>query len=475
MKPAVPLPATTSGPDGDRPVLENYDIIFPVLLAGGSGTRLWPVSRELYPKQLVSFIEADSLIQGTIRRLEPVLDRNRVRIVCGHEHYHETGKQLRDIGLTPDGKIISEPCGRNTAPAILLALLTILEENRDALVFIFPADHVIGDVPEFHERLAQAAALAHQGHIVTFGIQPTYPETGYGYIEGQGEATAEALPIKRFVEKPDLDTAKTYIKAGNFFWNSGMFAFKGTVMLDEYEKLVPEMVEKMRALLENGRPIGRETYEKMPNISFDYAIMEKTTRGVVLPSDLAWSDIGSWKSLYDFLPKDDHNNVINGDVLTRHTSNCLILGHDRLIASNRLDNLVVVETADSVFVSDLDSSRDVKEIVDTLKHQDRKEYRKHNTETHAWGSSTVLEDSSDLKIIKRLISPGTVYRETFDVPMLWQVLVVRGEGMGMLNGRRVSLKPGDPESLVNPVRVSLETVSDEPLLIVETRLLTKID
>ncbi|MEN8243524.1 MAG: mannose-1-phosphate guanylyltransferase/mannose-6-phosphate isomerase [Thermodesulfobacteriota bacterium] len=449
--------------------------VYPVLLAGGSGTRLWPVSRELYPKQLVSFIESDSLIQGTIRRFEPVLDRDRVRIVCGHEHYHETYKQLHDIGLAPDGKIIPEPCGRNTAPAILLALLTILEENRDALVFIFPADHVIGDVPEFHARLAQAATLAGQGHIVTFGIQPSYPETGYGYIEGTEEATSEALSIQQFVEKPDLATATAYIKAGNFFWNSGMFAFKGTIMLEEYEKQVPEMVQTMRALLLDGGPIKKEAYQELPDISFDYAIMEKTARGMVLPSKLGWCDIGSWKSLYDFLPKDERHNVISGDVLARETSNCLILGQDRLIATQRLDSLVVVETADSVFVSDLDSSRDVKEIVDILKRQDRKEYRKHRTETHPWGTSTILEDNTDLKITKRLISPGSVYRETFNVPMMWQLLVIRGKGMGLLNGRRTSLNPGDSESLHNPARVSLEAVSEEPLLIVETRVLSATD
>jgi len=451
-------------------VLEKNSHIFPVLLAGGSGTRLWPVSRELYPKQLVSFIETDSLIQGTIRRLGPLLDCNRVRIVCGHEYYHETAIQLRDMGLTPEGKIIAEPCGRNTAPAILLALLTILNENRDALIFIFPADHVIGDVPQFHERLARAADLARQGHIVTFGIQPAYPETGYGYIEGRKGTVNSALPIKRFVEKPDLATARTYLKAGNFFWNSGMFAFKGADMLKEYEKLAPEMVQTMGALVESGQPVTREGYLQLPNISFDYAIMEKTSRGVVLPSEFDWSDIGSWKSLSDFLPKDENHNVVHGDVLTRHTSNCLILGHDRLIAANRLDNMVVVETADAVFISDLETSRDVKAFVTVLKDQNRKEYRQHNTEIHPWGCSTLLEESEDLVIVKRLISPGSVYRETFDTSMLWQVLAVRGEGMGMLNGRRISLTTGDAESLVNPVRVSLETVSQEPLVIVETRL-----
>ena len=452
-------------------MLENNSHIYPVLLAGGSGTRLWPVSRELYPKQLVSFIEADSLIQGTIRRLDPVLDISRVRIVCGHEHYYETANQLSDMGLVSDGMIVSEPCGRNTAPAVLLALMTILKEDREAVMFIFPADHVIGDVAQFHERLAKAADLAQQGYIVTFGIQPAYPETGYGYIEGEEEAINGALPIRRFVEKPDLATAKMYIKAGNFYWNSGMFAFKAADMLHEYERLAPDMVETMGALLEDERPVDREGYQQLANISFDYAIMEKTAKGVVLPSEFGWSDIGSWKSLYDFLPKDEDQNVVDGDVLTRHTSNCLILGHERLIAANRLDNMVVVETADSIFVSDLESSRDVKEIVNILKDQHRKEYRKHNTETHPWGRSTVLEESPDLIITKRLISPGSVYRETFDTSMLWQVLAVRGEGVGMLNGRRVSLKSGNAETMVDPKRVSLEATSPEPLLIVETRLL----
>ena len=451
-------------------MLDNNNV-FPVLLAGGSGTRIWPVSRKLYPKQLVSLTESDSLLQATIRRLMPLMDCSRLRVVCGHEPYHETGKQLRDMGLASEGTILAEPCGRNTAPAILLALLTIVREHSDALLFIFPADHVVGDVPVFHERLSRAAHLAGQGNIVTFGIQPTYPETGYGYIEGKGEPLAGGgLKIKRFVEKPDHKTAKAYIQAGNFFWNSGMFAFKAEVMLEEYAKLAPEMAEMMQSLLAGDRDLAMEAYRQLPTISFDYAIMEKTARGVVLPSDIGWSDIGSWKSLYDFLPKDDHGNVIDGDVLTRNTTNSLIIGRSRLIAANRLDKMVVVETDDAVFVSDLHSSRDVREIVERLKSQNRKEYRQHKRATHPWGRSTLLEDAAGLKIVKRLMHPGSVYRKTFDRHVLWHVLVVRGEGMGLLNGRRVALKSGDSESLDGAMRVSLETLSTEPLLIVETRL-----
>jgi len=453
-------------------VHEKKDHIFPVLLAGGSGTRLWPVSRELYPKQLVNFIDEDSLVQGTIRRLAPVLDRENVRIVCGQEHFSETGKQLSELGMRPEDKIIPEPCGRNTAPAILLALLNILREDADATLFVFPADHVIRDVDRFHDHLNRAASLADQGFIVTFGIKPTYPETGYGYIEGRDAVDRRALSIERFVEKPDRDTAAAYIRAGNFFWNSGMFAFKGRVMADEYRRLAPDMLQTMKALLDKGRPIKEAEYQRLPNISFDCAIMENTSQGVVLPSDFGWSDIGSWKSLYDFLPKDADNNVIGGDVVVQHATNCFILGHDRLIAANHIDGVVIVETPDSVFVSDLEHSRDVKEIVGTLKHQRRREYKKHNAENHPWGRSTLLEDKDDLKIVKRYITPGSTYRESFRGDLLWHVLVVEGRGVFMLNGRRVSVERGYSESVVNPVRMSLENTSQAPLLILETRVLT---
>ncbi|MGD9350391.1 MAG: mannose-1-phosphate guanylyltransferase, partial [Desulfobacterales bacterium] len=325
--------------------------VYSILLAGGTGTRLWPVSRALYPKQLVKFIGEDSLLQSTIKRLPPVLDTAYIRVVCGQQHFHETAKHIENLGLKAEDKLICEPSGRNTAPAILLAALHVLASEQDAILCVFPADHVIQDLDAFHDRLKAAIALAGSGSIVTFGIQPTYPETGYGYVEGGKKASQGALALKRFVEKPDLATAQKYIKAGNFFWNSGMFAFKASIIMAEFKAHQPELLGKMQALFEDGTSIRKEDYDQLDNISIDYAIMEKTARGAVLPSDFGWSDIGSWKSLYDFLEKDADNNVIDGDVMVQNTRSSLILGHDRLIAANRLQDMVVVETADSVFVS----------------------------------------------------------------------------------------------------------------------------
>ncbi|MDX1708850.1 MAG: mannose-1-phosphate guanylyltransferase/mannose-6-phosphate isomerase, partial [Desulfobacterales bacterium] len=356
--------------------------VYPILLAGGTGTRLWPVSRELYPKQLVKFVGEDSLLQNTIKRLPPVLNTEYVKVVCGQRHFHETRKHIDRLGLNSENKLICEPSGRNTAPAILLAVLHILATEKDAVLCVFPADHVIQKQDAFHERLKAAIALAGDGFIVTFGIQPHYPETGYGYVEGGKMMSHGALALKRFVEKPDVATAQKYIKAGNFFWNSGMFAFRASVILAEFKTHQPELLNHMQAIFQLDKPIAQEGYDQLSDISIDYAIMEKTAKGVVLPSDFGWSDIGSWKSLYDFLEKDADNNVVDGDVMAQNSRNSLILGHSRLIAANRLQTMVVVETADSVFVSDLENCREVKSFVARLKNQGREECKRHRSAYH---------------------------------------------------------------------------------------------
>jgi mannose-1-phosphate guanylyltransferase/mannose-6-phosphate isomerase len=408
-------------------MLKSKYNVYSILLAGGTGTRLWPVSRELYPKQLIKFIGDLSLVQSTIKRLEPVTDASRIRIVCTKEHFHETARHMEGIGVGSNGRIIREPCGRNTAPAILLAVLDILKKEDDAVLCIFPADHVIRNIPLFHERLKTAIKLAEEDYIVTFGIKPHYPETGYGYIEGGRTLASGASILKRFVEKPDKKTAGRYIEAGNFFWNSGMFAFRAAVMLGEFRKFQPHILDALMRISAKKSLFTKKQYEKIDNISIDVAIMEKTKKGVVLPSDFGWSDIGTWKSLYEFLPKDEGNNVMDGDVVAENTTNCFIMGRQRLIAANGIDNMVVVETPDSVFVSDMESSRDVKNIVATLKRNKRKEYQQHRTVHYPWGSITLLEQKNDFRVISIVIYPGSLYRMKNSPSFIKQLFVVSGK------------------------------------------------
>ena len=444
--------------------------VYPVLLAGGTGTRLWPVSRALYPKQLVKFIGNDSLVQSTIKRLAPVLELENVHVVCGEQHYHEIARHVDDIGLTSQGKIIPEPSGRNTAPAILLAAFHIRHIDRDGLLCIFPADHVIGDLESFHERLQAAIGLAEDGHLVTFGIRPNYPETGYGYIEGGAEVPGGALEVLRFVEKPNHQTAEEYIRAGNFFWNSGMFAFKASVILEEFNAHQPQLLKLMEKIFSAEKPIARKDYERLENISIDYAIMEKTSKCVVLPSDFGWSDIGSWKSLYDFLDKDDDQNVVDGDVIARDTSNCFILGHERLIATNRIHDLVVVETPDSVFVSDLEHSRDVKTIVSELKAKGRKEFQQHRRFYQPWGVSKLLEQCENYAAEELRLYPQASFELSGDTRVTRHFLVIFGQAQIVAGADKKSLGPGQSLTYSAKERLNVENVGDGGLCMVYVKI-----
>ena len=443
---------------------ETVDV-YAVLLAGGSGTRLWPVSRALFPKQLVHFIGDDSLVQLTVKRLLPALSPERIRVVCGEEHRHQIGRHLAQVGVAPEKSILAEPCGRNTAPAILLSVLDLLRNAPDAVVCVFPADHVIADLDRFHEKLTAAVALAREGRIVTFGIQPHYPETGYGYIEGGNPLDRGALAIRRFVEKPDLPTARSYLEAGNFFWNSGMFSFSAKLIVEEYERHCPEMLLRMRTLSEDGKSVDREGYTQLPSISFDHAIMEKTDRGAVLPSAFGWSDIGSWKSLFDFLPKDDNGNVIDGNVLALQTTGSFIMGYERLIAVNRLKNVVVVETPDSVFVSDLDQSRDVKQIVDELKAQGRQEVQHHRTVHANWGRRTELDAKADYTAERLVVDSDHRLEIATARGRIRHLIVVRGRGVLSTTAGSRPLSAGDNAVIPEEEQAELKNEQDEPLVV----------
>jgi len=380
-----------------------------VLLAGGMGARLWPISRELFPKQLVRFFGDRSLIQHAIARLSPVIAPERLTVVCGETHQHEISRQIRDMGVEAKGKILCEPCGRNTAPAILLTVLTVMKTGRDPVVCVFPSDHVIGDVDRFHEKMTAAIRLAEMGYIVTFGITPDYPETGYGYVEGGKTLPEGSRRIRRFVEKPDARSARRYLETGRFFWNSGMFAFRASVILEEYQALQPRMVKRMKRYLRSDADTASAIYARLENTSIDFAILEHTRKGAVLPSDFGWSDVGSWKSLFDFLEKDENSNILNGDILARETRGCFIMGGNRLVVTNHISDTVVIETPDSIFVSNMENSRDVKFIVKQLREEGRKESLHHQTQMFPWGSRTVLEAAAGHYVQRIDIHPEKTY------------------------------------------------------------------
>jgi mannose-1-phosphate guanylyltransferase/mannose-1-phosphate guanylyltransferase/mannose-6-phosphate isomerase len=448
-------------------MVDSVSNAYAILLAGGTGTRLWPVSRELYPKQLVKFIGSDSLVQSTIKRLVPVLDLKNVRVVCGEQHFHEIARHIDAIGVPSEGKIIREPSGRNTAPAILLAAFHSRHISPDSVLCIFPADHVIGNTASFHERLRVAIDLADRGDIVTFGIKSNYPETGYGYIEGGAVVYESALKVRRFVEKPDRRTAEKYIEAGNFFWNSGMFAFKVSVIMEEFKRHQPKMLATMEKIFSENQPLTKQAYDRLENISIDYAIMEKTDKCVVVPSDFGWSDIGSWKSLYDFLPKDADSNVIDGDVIVNDTQGCFIMGRDRLIATNHLENMVVVETPDSIFVSDIDHSRDVKSIVARLKEKGRKEYHQHKTIHFPWGSRTLLEQMDGFIVNRLMIYPASILQTEQDAPATLHLVAVKGVAGVQANLREQILNQGESISIAENGVVSIENKGDQSIYLIQ--------
>jgi len=439
---------------------------YPVLLAGGSGTRLWPVSRELFPKQLVKFFGNHSLIQHTIKRLFPLFEPENVRIVCGKKHSDNISRDIASIELSGEGNIIDEPCARNTAPAILLAVLEILKYEKDAVIFIFPADHVIRDISRFHEKINTAISLAKKGYIVTFGITPEYPETGYGYIEASETGAGEAFSIRRFVEKPDIETAEKYVRAGNFFWNSGMFAFKASVIIREFEKFKPDMLKQMRDILSEKKGLSVEQYKELESISVDYAIMENTDLGVVLPSDFGWSDIGSWKSLYDFLPKDNDGNVITaGDVILQNTKKSFIMGHERLIAVNNLEDIVIVETPDAIFVSDIENSRDVKSVVSILKEKKRPEADVHTTVYHRWGYEKFLEHTDDFIVKRIMVYPGAEF--SCQQNERKKLTVIKGSANVMTDKETYILKEAESVKIPEGSFYQLKNTGDTELHLIE--------
>jgi mannose-1-phosphate guanylyltransferase/mannose-6-phosphate isomerase len=386
--------------------------MIPVILSGGAGTRLWPLSREMYPKQLLALTGQNTMLQETAERLAGIEGASAPIVVCNEAHRFTVAEQLRSIGRSA-AAILLEPIGRNTAPAVALAALKAQTLDPEAILIVAPADHVVRDVKRFQKAAAVAGELAAEGKLVTFGIVAHAPETGYGYIR-RDSGNGPAYPVGQFIEKPPLDVAQQFVASGDYFWNSGMFVFKARRYLEELGQFAPEILEASRAALEAAKTdldfvrIDKSAFTRCPSDSIDYAVMEKTRAAVVLPLDAGWSDVGSWASLFDALPADEDGNVIKGDVLLHDTHDCYVHSTGRLVAAVGMDDHVIVETKDAILVAPKDRVQDVKELVAKLKKSGRGESALHREVFRPWGSYDSL-DAGDRFQVKRLsVKPGGV-------------------------------------------------------------------
>ncbi len=370
-----------------------------IILCGGSGTRLWPISRTLMPKQFVKLFDNKSLFQLTIERNSKVCDSQFT--VSNSEQYFLALDQLEELDKTKN-RYLLEPVGRNTAPAIALACMAL---DQDEIVLVTPSDHLIKDEKEYAKVLADAKKLAYTDNLVTFGITPSFAEIGFGYIEADG------LEVKAFHEKPDFQTATQYIAAGNYYWNSGMFCFKAGVFLEELKKYSPEIYEYSLKAFENASKdemirIKHDDMISIPEESIDYAVMEKSDKVKVVPSNIGWSDVGNFDALYDELPHDENGNTLNSNLISIDSRNNLVYRNERQIAMIDIDNLIVVDTGDALLISQKGSSQKVKKVVEKLKEQNSQLHNIHLTAHRPWGTYTVLEDTPGYKIKRIVVKPG---------------------------------------------------------------------
>ncbi len=443
--------------------------MIPVILSGGSGTRLWPLSRGHYPKQFLPLITDHTMIQETILRLNGLEGLKAPIAVCNEDHRFMMAEQLWEIGVKP-AAIILEPVGKNTAPAVAMAALTAA--SGDDILLVLPADHVIANMAAFHKAIIQAKDLAAQGFLVTFGVVPSEPETGYGYIKRDVLQQGDAFNVAAFVEKPDADMAKHYLQSGDYFWNSGMFAFKASSFLSELEKFNPEMLSICRQALKAAKVdldfvrLDKGLFSTCPADSIDYAVMERTDKAVVIPLDAGWSDVGSWSALWEVTDKDPFGNAISGDVLTVDTRNSFIHAQNKLVAVIGVQDLVVVETDDAVMIAPKDRVQEVKEIVVRLKELKRNEADFHRKCYRPWGHYDLV-DIGDRHQTKRIVvKPGGKlsvqkhhHRAEHWVVVKGTALVTKGDEKLLITENESTYIPlGIIHCLENPGVIPLEIV-----------------
>ena len=439
--------------------------LYCLILAGGRGTRLWPISRESVPKQFLRINGNDSLLLETLKRAAHLVSTENILVVLEEKQRPLIEQSLRSTDFLGKIKIITEPVGRNTAPAILLGTLEVASEDEDAVIMVFPSDHAVGDDENFRDHVQRAVSLAKDNHIVCFGITPSAPETGYGYIEGGEPLCDGGLKIKRFVEKPNAEIASEYLLSGNYFWNSGMFVFRARTMIDEYAALCPEVYAPMREI--SHRETAGDIYAGLPSVPVDRAVMERTSRGAVIPSSFSWSDIGSWRLFYEFFPKDSAGNVLEGDVILRDTENSLVKSGSRLVCVNGLRNVAVIETQDAVFVSDLDRSNEAGAFAEELKGEGRKEASCLTVVHYPWGSREEIEKGKFSKVVKTTLFPAKSARTENTSSHNLRLLVLQGEALIIGEESKNELGPGQTVFLEDGANCTVENKADDVLLILE--------
>ena len=445
-------------------------MIVPVVLSGGSGTRLWPLSRKLYPKQFLSLINDTTLFQDTIIRLpEEVSDP---LIICNEEHRFIVAEQLRQIQSNNKG-IILEPIGKNTAPAIAIAAMTLLSEKIDPILLVLSADHLIENTIKFHNCINIASKIAAEGKMVTLGVKPSKAETGYGYIEVDDSDKNQYYDIISFTEKPNPEVAKEYVNAGNYFWNSGIFMFKASAYLSELKKYEPEIYTACQKSCSIARKdldfirLDNEEFYKCPDKSIDYAVMEKTNAGVVIPFDGSWSDIGSWEALWDSKKKDSDNNVKEGDVILNKVKNSYIHSSNRLISVNGLSNLIIVDTQDALLISNKKCSQDIKNIVLNLKKNKRSESENHRKVYRPWGYFDSIDYGSGFQVKRIFVNPKAKLSLQKHNHRAEHWVVVKGVALITCGEKVFELRESQSTFIPKGEVHRLENYNDFPLEIIE--------
>ncbi len=443
----------------------------PVILSGGTGSRLWPLSRQLNPKQFLALTDDHStMLQQTVSRLRG-LDVGAPVVICNEEHRFLAAEQLRLAGQA-DARVVLEPFGRNTAPAIALAALQTVAGGGDGMLLVLAADHLIGNVAAFHESVNKALPLAEAGKLVTFGVVPVSAETGYGYIKKGSALDSGGFAVEGFVEKPDHATAQNYLESGDYLWNSGMFLFKASRYLEELERFRPDILEACRIALKGAAKdlhftrVDQGAFAACPEESVDYAVMEKTSSAAVVPMDAGWSDIGSWSALWEVSTKDESSNAVSGDVIQQDSSGCLVRADHRLVATVGVEDLVVVETKDAVLVAHKDRVQDVKKVVSQIEADGRHEHLNHREVYRPWGVYDSIDNGHRYQVKRITVKPGAKlsvqmhhHRAEHWIVVSGTAKVTNGENTYLVTENQSTYIPvGQVHALENPGVVDLELI-----------------